>query len=328
MKLRNWLTLGSVALGTVSAGIVVNTFLPRRLQSFPLQEEQHVTLPLRNRSGLPEIEVRFLRCGSIAIPEFVAVRGAWTRVPRVIAHSAVLVRHPRATFLYDTGLCTDIDLFLMDQPFLFRQTLARFDLELPLAQHLRQINMKPADLDFILLSHLHWDHVSGIPDLPGVPVKVNRLEYTAAQETLFQRFHGLIPRLMGNNPLELYDCTGPAYANFRNSYDLFGDGSIILLPLPGHTAGQVGMLINRANGSPLFLIADVGWVAENYLEPTTMHPLFWSRVTADDATAKQTLLDLHTFANDHPEIPLIPMHDARMQDMFGYVEQTNKVAVR
>jgi hypothetical protein len=56
-----------------------------------------------------------------------------------------------------------------------------------------------------------------------------------------------------------------------------------------------------------------------------MHPFLWSRVTSDDATACQTLVDLHHFAQHHPEIPMIAMHDAHMQEAFMEVEATSRV---
>ncbi len=184
--------------------------------------------------------------------------------------------------------------------------------------------MQPSNLDFVILSHLHWDHVSGVPDLPGVPLRVNRVEYDTAQEDgLLDAHHELSRRLLGdNNPLEFFELTGPAYAGFPASLDLFGDGSIVLVPLPGHTRGQVGMFIHRNNGAHLLLIGDAAWLAENYLNPAPMHPLFWWRVTGDDALARQTLVDLHHFARRHPEIPLIAMHDGRTQRAFMLTEET------
>ena len=158
--------------------------------------------------------------------------------------------------------------------------------------------------------------MSGIPDIPGVPLQVNRVEYVAARSGLLDANRGLVRQLMGDNPLEFFDCHGPSYAGFRSSLDLFGDGSIVLVPLPGHTAGNTGMFVNRSNGPGLFIIGDAAWVAQNYLRPATMHPVMWSAVTSDDATGRQTLIQLHHFAQRHPEIPVIAMHDAEMQEQF------------
>lgn len=312
MKLPNWATLIGITLGTLAIGLAAKSFLPQRLTTETSYQEDDNT-PTPDTSTLPAINVSFLRCGSITIPQCIAVRGIASFAPCLISHSSVLVRHPSATFLYDTGLCTDIHSYLINQSLLFRKTLANFTLEQPLSDHLKRLSIEPSHLNFALLSHLHWDHVSGIPDIPTVPLRINHIEYTAAHQGLLQANSGLVRHLMKDNAIKLFDCTGPAYAGFPSSHDLFGDGSIVLVPLPGHTPGHTGMFINRSNGPRLLLVGDAAWVSQNYIRPATMHPLIWSRVTHDDATARQTLTALHRFSLRHPEIPLIAMHDAKMQ---------------
>jgi N-acyl homoserine lactone hydrolase len=315
MTLRNLATWGGLALGAVGAGLALNSFLPRRALSSAPWHPDGAQLPVLE--GAPAIDVTFLRCGSVTIPECVAVRGALSLAPRTIAYSAVLVRHPQATFLYDTGFCSDVTTYLAAASRVFRKTLGSFNFEQSIHSHLQHERLTPGDLQFILLSHLHWDHVSGIPDLPGVALRINRVEFDAAQLGLLDAQGSLVRHLMGDNPIELFDCAGPSYAGFRSSLDLFGDGSIIIVPLPGHTAGQVGMFVNRSNGPRLFVLGDAAWISENYRRPATMHPLIWSAVTSDDATALQTLIQLHSFALQHPEVPMLGMHDAALQAQFS-----------
>ncbi len=327
MKLRSLVTAGSITLGAVAASLAIKSFLPQRWNTTEWGEIE--TKPTRlDTSAMPKIEVSFLRCGSVTIPEPIAVRGALTLAPRVISHSAVLVRHPQATFLYDTGLCADIYLYIIGQSLFFRKTLANFEFEQSLHSHLQALEIHTSDIDFALLSHLHWDHVSGIPEIPGVPLRINRVEYEAARLGILDANHGLVRQLMSDNPIELFDCHGPAYEGFRSSYDMFGDGSIVLVPLPGHTAGNTGMFINRSNGTRLFLLGDAAWVSQNYLRPATMHPFIWSGVTSDDATARQTLIDLHHFALRRPEVPAIAMHDATMQEEFMGSEEHEQALQR
>ena len=357
MKLRHWATLGGATLGAIGLGLAIKSFLPSPLvrgERTGRTAGDHKGPPSRSsppsplrtaktlskeriserrdeegilRSQYPEIEVTFLRCGSVTIPECIAVRGASPFATCVIAYSAVLIRHPKATFLYDTGLCNDIYLYLIDQSWFFRKTLANFVFERSLAGHLQHIGLRPGDIDFALISHLHWDHVSGIPDIPGVPLRVNRVEYDAARLGLLDAFHGLVRQLLWDNPLEFFDCTNTSYEGFSSSYDVFGDGSVVLVPLPGHTAGNTGMFINRSNGSRLFLLGDAAWVSQNYLRPATMHPLIWLPLTSDDATARRTLLQLHHFSQQRPDISLIAMHDAKMQEQFMAIENPGVAAM-
>lgn len=319
MNMLRWLKVSALAMGLAGLGVVVKDFLPQRL---PVYWQEPEPAQVINSATMPEIEIVFLRCGIAEIPEFLTVRGATSIKRRFLAHSAVLIRHPQATFLYDTGLCTDIYRYLEGQSWLFRNTLGKFHFERSLQEHLKLQGLNVQDVDFVLLSHLHWDHVSGIPDIAGVPLRIHKVEYDAARLKLMDQHKGLVRRLLGDaNPVELFEMNGGAYEGFRASHDVFGDGSIVLVPLPGHTAGNTGMFINRSNGSRVFLIGDAAWVADNYLRPATMHPWFWSAVSSDDATGKQTLVDIYKYASKHPEVPIIAMHDAQLQEAFMKVER-------
>ncbi|TMC98280.1 MAG: MBL fold metallo-hydrolase [Chloroflexi bacterium] len=242
MKLKNLVIGSGITLGAVGLGLAVKSFLPQRFStaSWVKQKERW---PRFNIAALPEIEVSFLRCGSITIPELIAVRGAFSLAPRVISHSAVLIRHPQALFLYDTGLSSDIHMYLADQTLFFRKTLANFRLKQSLGSHLTERRIGGSDLNFAVLSHLHWDHVGGIPDIPGVPLRVNRVEYEAAKLGLLDARHGLVRRLMGDNPVELFDCAGPTYEGFRSSLAM-PPGSrrtTCVQPLCTHFSGRVSL---------------------------------------------------------------------------------------
>jgi N-acyl homoserine lactone hydrolase len=189
MSVRNWIRIGALSLGLAGLGWAAKSFFPA---SFSLDEPLASNKPTLLPASLPSVEVEFLRCGFTTAPEFLAVRGSLSFAPRAISHSAVLIRHPQATFLYDTGLSGDIYLYLENQSLYFRQVLARFTFETSLRGHLLAHNLEPRDLDFVFLSHLHWDHVSGIPDIPGVPLRVNRVEYDAARLGLLEQRHGLV----------------------------------------------------------------------------------------------------------------------------------------
>src|SRR5260370_39654310 len=279
MKLRNWVALASATTGAIGLGLIAKSFLPQHFatdESYSLPEEvlsEH-THDQHDFSALPAVDVLFLRCGSQTIPEWAAVRGG-SFSPLVISHSAVLVRHPRATFLYDTGLCADIYTYLTGQSILLRKTLMNFVFDQSLSNHVEPLGLKSSDLDFALLSHLHWDHVGGIPDIPGVPLHINRVEYEAATLGLLDAWDGLVRRLMGDNPLEFFDCAGPPFEGFRSSYDLFGDGSVVLVPLPGHTPGDTGTFIILCNLSPFFLLFHPLSLSDNFPLPPTLPPFFF-----------------------------------------------------
>ena len=112
--LRKWLKYAGIAAGTIALAPLGKSFLPQRFDT-ETWHETGITPTAPDLSTFPQVEITFLRCGSTTIPEAIAVRGG-SFAPTVISHSAVLVRHPKATFLYDTGLCSDIFSYLAGQP--------------------------------------------------------------------------------------------------------------------------------------------------------------------------------------------------------------------
>src|SRR5258706_1369465 len=105
MKLRDLATWGGITLGAVGAALAIKSFLPQRFMSSAPWYEKNVQAPTIDTSTMPQIDGRFLRCGSVTIPECIAVRGAFSLAPRTIAYRDTLIHHPPATFFYYTGVC-------------------------------------------------------------------------------------------------------------------------------------------------------------------------------------------------------------------------------
>jgi glyoxylase-like metal-dependent hydrolase (beta-lactamase superfamily II) len=159
--------------------------------------------------------------------------------------NAFLVEHPDGLCLFDTGQtarAASPDYFPRWQPF-FR--LARFELEPEdeASAQLARIGASPADVRWVVLSHLHTDHAGGIAPFTSAEVIVSRLEWESAQ--------GLRGRIRGYLPQEwperlaprLVDFDGIAFGPFSASYDVAGDGHLLLVPLPGHTRGHAALLV-------------------------------------------------------------------------------------
>src|SRR5262245_63850471 len=98
--------------------------------------------------------------------------------------NAVLVEHPRGDILIDTGLGRTIAAQLKQMPFLFRLAT---DLEQsqPAADQLDAGGYDRQRLRYILLTHGHWDHVSGVPDFPGAAVLVTTADRRSSYHDCF-----------------------------------------------------------------------------------------------------------------------------------------------
>jgi glyoxylase-like metal-dependent hydrolase (beta-lactamase superfamily II) len=221
--------------------------------------------------------------------------------------AALLVRHPRGDLLVDTGFGRDIDAHFGRMPWPFRVTTS-FERSRSAAEQLDAAGYDRARLRGILLTHAHWDHVSGIPDLPGTPVLVT------AEERGFVRDGGAltaVARSLGDVRWEEYGFEGGAYLGFPRSHDVHGDGSVVIVPAPGHTPGSVIVFVALPTGRRLALVGDLVWQREGIAlreeRPWPMRRL----ADRDPAGVRESILRMAALAARFPELAIVPAHDAR-----------------
>jgi glyoxylase-like metal-dependent hydrolase (beta-lactamase superfamily II) len=222
------------------------------------------------------------------------------------ALTAVLVRHPQGDVLIDTGVGRTIASQLKQMPLSFRLGT---DL-VPSRTAADQLDAAGYDrkhLRYILLTHAHWDHVSGAPDFPGVPVLV-----TAAEHRFIDDGAWLTATARSMNPSQLqeYAIDGGRYLGFERSHDLYGDGSIVMVPAPGHTPGSVVVFATLPGGARYAFVGDLVWMREGVLDREERPWLVRSALEHDAVALRQSLLRLNAIATRYPQITIVPSHDA------------------
>jgi glyoxylase-like metal-dependent hydrolase (beta-lactamase superfamily II) len=223
--------------------------------------------------------------------------------------TAVLVQHPRGDVLIDTGLGRQIDTQMQLMPAEFR-AITRYVTTRSAADQLRAAGYDYSSLRGILLTHAHWDHVSGVADFPGVPVWLPPAERdfidTGGAPTV-------IARNLANADYQLYDFDAGAYLGFPRSHDIYGDGSLVAVPAPGHTPGSVVLFMTLPDARRFALIGDLAWQREGITEREEK-PWFASTfmgIDNDPAMLRPSLLRMSAVAQRFPEMILAPAHDAR-----------------
>jgi glyoxylase-like metal-dependent hydrolase (beta-lactamase superfamily II) len=233
----------------------------------------------------------------------------WT-APKPI--NVYVVEHREGLVLFDTGQdrasVTDPDYFPHGPTGLLYRRPARFDIDpgRTLSAGLAQLGHHTDDVHTAVLSHLHQHHIGGLPELTGADVVITAREWRtlarpAPEARGLLRSHIDLPGLRWRR-IEPEPLADPTLAPFSAGHDLFGDGSIVLIPTPGHTPGSQSMLVRRPAAAPLLKIGDLSYdlvlLASGELPGVGTRRLL--RVTTAMVNA------LHA---THPDLVVLPSHD-------------------
>ena len=182
--------------------------------------------------------------------------GGWS--DETLPVNVFLVHHPDGLCLFDTGQTAEAaqpGYFPRWHPFL---RLARFELgpEDEIGSQLARSGVDPASVRWVVLSHLHTDHVGGVGAFAGADVFVSRAEWERATGISGRLLGYVRPERLPATPV-LADLAGPPVGPFAGSFDVAGDGRLLVVPAPGHTPGHVALIVRSDGGGGFFLGGDV-----------------------------------------------------------------------
>jgi glyoxylase-like metal-dependent hydrolase (beta-lactamase superfamily II) len=174
--------------------------------------------------------------------------------------TAFLVMHPEGTLLWDTGAVPDDAWTPTGEPvarriFLSDGRLRPITVTRSITEQIASAGVLPDEITYLALSHSHWDHTA------------NANRFTAATWLVPQAEYDLM--LPATPPPVAQPSTFAALRSSRTvvvdgRYDVFGDGTVLLLPTPGHTPGHQSLYVRLANTGGIVLSGDLYHYPEEY----------------------------------------------------------------
>jgi N-acyl homoserine lactone hydrolase len=233
---------------------------------------------------------------------------SWIKLPI----NYFLIEHKDGPVLFDTGL----DPSIVSNPQYIKNPVGRFLLKRIFRLHISEkdrmktvlatIGQAPENIRTAVISHLHFDHVGGIADIPQADLLVSQQEWAQLSEPHPERKwilkeHINIPHARWR-PITFQPSADPLFIEFEGIYDVAGDGSMILLPTPGHTPGSLSMLIRCQGWAPILLIGDLTYEASLLQNDTAPG-------VGDASVLRKSFAKVRQLKTCLPDLVIVPSHD-------------------
>lgn len=233
---------------------------------------------------------------------------SWVRAPI----TAYAIEHRDGLVLFDTGA----DPALVSDPNYVSSPIGRFILkkvfrfhigpEDALDKQLEAVNLAAADVRKVVVSHLHFDHIGGIAHVPQAELLVGEADWRRLNEPdperdWFLREHIELPGAKWQ-PIKFVPTSDPLLAPFGRCFDCMGDGSLMVLPTPGHTPGSLSLLVRSAGMPPLLFVGDLTY---------ELGPLQDDQVPGigDADQLRASFAKVRALVKALPDLVVIPSHD-------------------
>lgn len=224
--------------------------------------------------------------------------------------SVYLIEHPKGLILVDTGWHRDMSpegvydkkaqVKSLGSRVLYNVNQGQIPLGEAVDEQLATMGIKPRDLDYVLLTHLDCDHANGlraVKDAKHILVAAEELE--CARKNGFIRYKKKWWEGVDMQTIEWNGIEGPA----GKSFDLFGDGSIKMINIPGHCDGLCAVKITREDGKYVLLFSDGGYATKSWKEMIT------SGVSLDKEMQRKSLMWIREQSMDANCIESLATHD-------------------
>ena len=231
-----------------------------------------------------QIKIHVLHCGEVCVSPYLPYGGENCNLIKAaglttkkqdrlwLPVSAYLIEHPKGKILVDTGWHREVSpngvydkqaqIHHMGR-ILYHVNQGKIAEGQAIHEQLARMNIQPQELDYVLLTHLDCDHASGMKQVKDARhILVAEDEVRCAKK---HRYRYASSMWKGVN-LTRFRFEDSGIGPVGKSYDLFDDGSVQLVSIPGHADGQFAVLIQNTEGRFVLLFADGGYSSKSWQE--------------------------------------------------------------
>ena len=187
--------------------------------------------------------------------------------------SVYLIEHPNGRILVDTGWHREMSpdgvydrkaqIKSLGNWQLYMVNQGRLPKGQAVDEQLATMGLQPSDIDYVILSHLDCDHANGLRLMKEAKhILVARAEMNNIRKGITEciRYQRSWWEGVG---LELFDWNGNE-GPVGHSFDLFGDGSVVMVNIPGHCEGLCAVKVKNAEGKFVLLFSDGGYARKSW----------------------------------------------------------------
>ena len=204
-----------------------------------------------------------------------------------------LIEHPRGLFLFDTGWHRDMSpngvfdkqaqVKSLGSWFLYQINQGRIAAGEAINEQLASMGIATSRLDYVLISHLDCDHANGLKQVADAKnILVSRAEMEGTTRRNLQIRIRFQQRWWQGVNLKTFDWNG-GEGPVGRSFDVLGDGSMVMVNIPGHSEGLCALKITNSEGKFVLLFADGGYATKSWRDMIT------SGITLDKRLQRQSL---------------------------------------
>lgn len=224
--------------------------------------------------------------------------------------SAYLIEHPKGRILVDTGWSREISpngtydrdaqIHHMSLPLYFVNQ-GEIASGAAIQEQLHMLGIEPENLDYVLLTHLDCDHASGVKQVKSAKqILVSKDEVACAKK---HKIRYAASMWEGVSLTEFaFDNTG--IGPVGKSHDLFGDGSVKLINIPGHSDGQFAVQVMNEEGQYVLLYSDGGYSSKSWQQ------LICSGIAMDKEQQHRSLVWISQMSTNKNCLESIANHDS------------------